>query len=477
MTTLLSLAVLSLQFLVALAEQVQYCRFGHPNGDVDFCMGVSSSLNTTTTHHDLHITLSVRRSSALGWTAVGTGPSMAGALMFIVYGDPSAGADPVVSVRNAEGHHQPRLITPAFAGGADIQITSAKWQPLSPQDIDRRHEDHDPPPPLPTGPPTHVALVSLICYSCTLFPGSSISATTSSQPFIWAWNDRQRFESYEMDAHLTMHHHGRRSGGFGKFYADMTHALSNSSAPPAALPLAGGGGTLLMIGTSDSPIGVAGWFSALWENPLARAHGFVMGLAFVAVFPLGVVFIRLGGKPGVPFRRHWMVQAIASSLALTGAVAGAVMSGGRWPRTVHQWLGVGIVLGLAVQVLLGWTHHLRFMRIRRRTWVSYGHIWLGRVSVVSGWVNVMLGMWLTAAALSFFLSRQRGVKKQAASEEVESEAHALMLRDTAADDYFVLEMSDDEDTSEGEDEALQKQPGGGEKYDRKQSLDIRVVEG
>jgi hypothetical protein len=495
---------LFLTLTLVVAEQVQYCRFGHQHGDADFCMGLTSSFNTVTLHHDLHIALSIRRSSALGWTAIGTGPSMAGALMIVVYGDPSSGTDPVVSIRTTDGHHEPQPLTSASTGGAHITATSAEWQPLSAalhqNLLPARHEESAP-PPAPTGPPTHTALISLTCHSCALFPGSSISLSDShSQPMIWAWNDRQAFDSsYPEDARLEMHHHGRGSGGFGKFYVDMARAVlaNGSSTPPLAgeLPLKGEDGSLLLAGASESPIGVAGWFAALWENPLARVHGFVMGMAFVVMFPLGVVLIRLGGEPGVPFRRHWVVQAVATGLAWVGAVIGAVLSGGRWPRTVHQWLGVGIVLGLAVQGVLGWRHHVRFVRIRSRSWVSYAHIWLGRVVVVGGWVNAVLGMLLAgwsrvgvmligvltvaeAVGLGLFLwkAQREPAKKQAVPDEVEGEGHALMPTGTTADDYFVLEMSDGDSEDTGDDQPLQKRQNKG-RHGRKQNVEVSVAEG
>jgi hypothetical protein len=330
---------------------------------------------------------------------------------------------------------------------------------------------------------------------------SPLSATTSSQPFIWAWNDRQVFDAdeggYTPDAKLHMHSHGKRSGGFGKFYVDMWRALSNTSSSAGdhdvKLPLDGEG--ILLLGTSESPIGVSGWFASLWENPVARAHGFVMGLAFVVLFPSGAALIRVGGKPGVPFRRHWVVQAVATGLAWTGAVLGLIISGWRRPSTAHQWLGVSLVFGgLVGQVVLGWAHHVRFVRTRRRSWISYGHIWVGRGIVVGGWVNVVLGLLLAgrltwgvvllgglvsveAVVLGKFLwtAQQRAQKQQAASGEGEGEGHALMPRDAGADDYFVLEMSDDEDSSEGEDDALQKTTAN-ERYDRKQSVDVKAVE-
>ncbi|KAG6002677.1 hypothetical protein E4U21_002829, partial [Claviceps maximensis] len=93
--SLASLAVLAL----GRAEPIQYCRFGRETGHVDFCLGVTTHRNSSSGMHDLYLSLSVTRDhSDAGWTAVGTGSLMAGALMFVVYGDP-AGEQPVLSIR------------------------------------------------------------------------------------------------------------------------------------------------------------------------------------------------------------------------------------------------------------------------------------------------------------------------------------------------------------------------------------------
>ncbi|KXX79234.1 hypothetical protein MMYC01_205623 [Madurella mycetomatis] len=470
----------------ALAERAQYCRFGHQDAETDFCMGVSSSLNATTNHHDLNIALSVRRSSPLGWTAIGTGPSMAGALMFVVYGDPSSDRDPVVSIRTTDSHHQPRAIShfPLSASGSpgtDVRVTHAKWESLHARDNPshrRRHDDHDaPPPPPPRTGPTHAAVISLTCYSCDLFPGSSISATSSSQPWIWAWNDRQRFEpgSYTTDADLHMHRHGAQSGGFGTFYVDMARAVSDVPVPAIPEPFEEG---VARLGTSDTPIGLGGWIASLWERPLPRAHAWLMSAAFLVVFPAGAVLIRLtkGAAKGAPFKRHWIVQAAAMGLAWAGAAVGALMTGGRLPKTTHQWLGAGIVLTLVAQSLFGWRHHMRFLRIRRRTWISHAHIWLGRTIVAAGWVNVLLGMLLAGVGLSFFLWRaQRAATKKQATPGG-SEAHALMPRDNSTDEYFALELSDEEadgDMNDHEDGASKRELRNGD-HRTKQSAEANV---
>lgn len=90
--------------------------------------------------------------------------------------------------------------------------------------------------------------------------------------------------------------------------------------------------------------------------------------------------------------------------------------------------------------------------------MSDGHVWLGRGVLLAGWVNVVMGMalsrqgWLVmgvvgalavveAAGVGLWVwNSRRGEKRMAGPVE----GHALMARDGGDEDYFVLEMSDDE---------------------------------
>jgi uncharacterized protein YhhL (DUF1145 family) len=188
------------------------------------------------------------------------------------------------------------------------------------------------------------------------------------------------------------------------------------------------------------------------------------------------------------------MQVVATGLAWVGAAVAAVMTGGRLPRTVHQWLGVGIVLVLGLQGLLGWRHHVKFLRIRRRTWVSHAHIWLGRAVVAGGWVNLILGMLLAgrsaftvvlaaglilleAAGLGLFLWRAQlaAAKKSASGTTGGAEVHALMPRDGSTDDYFALEMSDEEDDmSEPENDNLKRRLENGRDSSQR-SVEIKAI--
>ncbi|KAK4172208.1 hypothetical protein QBC36DRAFT_338438 [Triangularia setosa] len=269
-----------------------------------------------------------------------------------------------------------------------------------------------------------------------------------------------------------MHRHREGSGGYGRFWVDMARAFSAETGVVEHEWDFEEKVSNERIGTSDGPIGFRAWFDfvvRVWS--MAKVHGVVMGAGFLGLFPLGAVMIRMKSKGGRPFKRHWRVQVVATVMVVAGAMIGGKLSKWHMPKSLHQWLGVGIVVGLVVQSILGWRHHVDFVRIKRRTWISHGHIWLGRFVVAGGLVNVILGMWLSgkgaggvwlvglvglveAAGLGYWLWRAERQKRQAVGgEEDGAEALALMPRSSdGGEDYFALDESEDEDDDEDDDE-------------------------
>jgi Cytochrome domain of cellobiose dehydrogenase len=357
------------------AEPVQYCKFGYnareERSEVDFCMGLLMHQNLSTNTHDLYLTMTLTRSSPLGWTAIGAGNVMKGSLMFIVYGDPNSSESPIVSIRTSEGHHQPKLISKADAGGADIRVLRADWVPST--------EGFTPSNPL------YVAKISLVCYSCHLWPGTEISATSRSQPWIWAWNSRQDIPVYSYDAHLDMHKHHAGNGGWGNFYVDMARSINTAKSAPSLPPIRPQTATL---GASDLPLDREGMLNWIISEPKVRAHGFIMTVVFLALFPLGTFAMR--SRSAKSFKYHWVIQLTASILAVIGIFNGLLIDPVIW--TVHQAVGITLVVALGAQGILGWRHHVGFVKDRRRTWISHAHVWLGRSIIVAGWSNIVTGM-------------------------------------------------------------------------------------
>ncbi|KAJ8130250.1 hypothetical protein O1611_g3381 [Lasiodiplodia mahajangana] len=342
------------------AEPVQYCKYGAQDGEVDFCVGILLHNNISTDSHDLYITMSVSRPerTSKGWTAIGIGEVMQGALMFIVYGDSTSGEQPIVSIRKSIGHKQPALVTREDMNGADLRVVRADWYDSASQ------------------PDVAVAMLSIVCYSCRHWPGSSISARAKSQPWMWAWNPNQIIPVFTYDAHLDMHRHHANAGGWGNFYVDMARSVNNFQGPPSFPPIRPGVHTL---GTSET--------SGLSRNFLIYTHGFVMGVAFLLLYPAGVVALRSGNAKA--FKYHWRLQLVASIFTALGFCIALTYEGAI--SSVHQILGISLLVGIAIQIVLGWRHHVAFLRVRRRSWLSHSHIWAGRLILVGGWSNLITG--------------------------------------------------------------------------------------
>ncbi|KAH6607968.1 hypothetical protein Trco_004281 [Trichoderma cornu-damae] len=438
------------------AAPSQYCLFGLSRDEVDFCMAVSLYHNHSTSAHDVHLSMAVRRSAeingshSLGWTAVGAGSKMAGSLMFVLYGDPEASgaAGPTLSVRTVKiGHALPLRVTQQNTGKqVDVRVSKTTWTKA----------DND---------TVHVATASVVCYACSEWVGSEISPESVSQPWIWAWNKQQVMKSFSPDERLEMH---ALIDGYGHFYVDMKAATSHHSDGFPAFNVTGEDSN---IGASDRPVEEeqTGLWQKLLSRPLAHLHGFFMMTSFLLLFPAGAVAIRSGSDKS--FKYHWVIQLTAMLSALSGAVVAIAMSD-RIFGSPHQIAGLVIVGLVAVQAVLGWRHHVDFIRIFRRTWISYAHVSLGFVLLVSGWANVIAGLVLygfgkfgIALIALFILLEALGVGAWSFLARRRSQATSAIHKETPESSaaYFALEdipESDEEDEAAEERGLMQKRNDG-----------------
>lgn len=123
---------------------------------------------------------------------------------------------------------------------------------------------------------------------------------------------------------------------------------------------------------------------------LVILHAICLGGSFVILFPLGVSLLRFFNSS----RLHWIVQVVATLICIIGlavAVALSIMDIEYNSFTaVHQIIGILVVAVLVLQVVLGYMHHTKFKRLGGRTWVSFTHLWTGRMVIVIGMVNTVL---------------------------------------------------------------------------------------
>ena len=316
------------------------------NDDPTFCLSVKTYDNATTSSGDLHMSFTHDRydNSTLGWIAFGPGILMDGALMFVIYGNPQAAA-PTVSVRTAHGHEPPVEI--ARQRGIDIRM-QPWWSFIT--------ESHA------------RANVDIACYGCTLWTGTDISALSEEQTFIWAFNSAQDFEgTFTPDSGLEIHSHFDT----GTIEMDSYEASDDTPFNPKADKAT----TAITESQSRRP--------GLW-----KLHGLLTTSAFLLFLPLGQLAIRSGSKSS--FTIHWILQCAAGIMILVGVGMGLFLS--QKLSLTHQYLGLALGLTLIVQALLGYRHHVVYLRIRRPTWLSESHVWLGRCLMLGGFANVLLGL-------------------------------------------------------------------------------------
>lgn len=171
-----------------------------------------------------------------------------------------------------------------------------------------------------------------------------------------------------------------------------------------------GGGSSSSDGDGDSSFGF-GYGAGFDYNTAMRrrsAHGIVATVAFVILFPLGAILLRIiPGRWSV--RIHFVVQILAWLLYIAGFALGVVLlrmlpSGAGQsllsssPANAHPIIGIVVFAMLLIQPLLGYIHHRQFKRYQRRKVASHLHLWDGRIAIVLGIVNGGLGLRLAGAS-------------------------------------------------------------------------------
>lgn len=159
------------------------------------------------------------------------------------------------------------------------------------------------------------------------------------------------------------------------------------------------------------------------QNRVAAAHGVVMGLAFVILFPLGAMAMRIPGLKGA-FWVHIGTQLFAYITAVIGLGLGIWLANDtstvrvldfhnflpsststcadrprshtKFNRDNHPPIGVAVIVLLLFQPLLGYMHHRVFVQKRRSSIWTYAHVWYGRVLIVVGIIEGFTGLGLAS---------------------------------------------------------------------------------
>ncbi|KAI0020518.1 iron reductase domain protein [Xylariomycetidae sp. FL0641] len=381
MQALKALAALS-ALPLALSSPASHC----PTDNVCYQVGVPSA-SAASGSGDIYLQLSAPTSYA--WVALGTGTQMAGADMFVLYADGAGNV--TVSPRRGTGHVEPAV-------SAQTRLTRLAG----------------------SGVAGGRMLANVRCAGCAAGDGGGLDLAASRTDWIAAWKQGGAVDSADADAALARH------DAHAAWQFDLTSAtVADDDANPFVDDGSGSSGSSTGSGSSGSgdggsqggssgsgsgsgSSGVVGDGSGnvpAWvrEIPgLASAHGWLMAVVMVLLYPLGSTLMPLFGK----WWLHGAWQLVAFLAMWAGFGLGVVLAQrtGYDFHTHHTTFGTVIVALFGLQPVGGYLHHLHYVKHRQRGAISYGHIWYGRALMIMGIVNGGLGLKLADPGRSYVVA-------------------------------------------------------------------------
>ncbi|KAH6619248.1 putative carbohydrate binding protein, partial [Chaetomium sp. MPI-SDFR-AT-0129] len=349
------------------SEPVQFC----PSGGNGLCYSIAVPTSSANAGSG-NIYFQLKAPTSFQWVALGTGSSMAGSNIFLMYQDGKGNL--TLSPRTGVAHTEPKF---------DTSDTAARLTLLAGSGVSSDGE---------------TMTANVVCSNCQSWSGGEMSLASTSAGWIGAWKAGSSLATTDQAATITYH------DDHAQFKVDLTKASVSSDSNPFTTSRnnEGGGGSGSGSGTGSSggpggsggsggssPGGVTptGGFA---KPTMLVAHGAIMGLVFVLLYPLGSIVMPLLGR----WWLHAAFQTVAFCLMWAGFALGYVTAdkfGFLWTQP-HAIFGTVVVALLGLQPFLGFVHHQQFIKTRRRGAVSYIHIWWGRLLMALGVINGGLGL-------------------------------------------------------------------------------------
>lgn len=303
--------------------------------------------------------LSISAPTTYSWVALGQGSNgMSNANVFMIYQDGRGNV--TLSPRHARGE-----VMPEFDSAIDAQLLSG------------------------SGVSNGIMRANIRCGNCSNWQGGNMDFTASSGGFIYARLSGPSLDSTDVEEGIRIH------SMYGEFSWSFTSAVGGASINPFE-------DTTLTANTTISPP-ASGGGSNINAAAVLWCHGIFASAAFVLLFPLGGILIRVGNFPGLIWVHAglqifaWLLFVTAFGLGLYYGIKGDYM------MEAHPIIGIVLVAMLLFQPLLGWLHHVRFVRTRSRSVFSHGHIWIGRIAIILGMINGGLGMKLASVTKTYII--------------------------------------------------------------------------
>ncbi|KAI5466141.1 hypothetical protein BGZ63DRAFT_123742 [Mariannaea sp. PMI_226] len=314
----------------------------------------------------------VKASTSYQWAAVGIGSGMVGARIFLIYQDGDGNV--TLSTRRGKGH-----IEPEYSEDKGLHLLDG------------------------SGVKNGEMIANIMCSDCTSLDFSGKNG------WIGAWKKGKALNSKSRTEEITQHDDAQA------FKVDFsTAAFTTSGNPFTAKSDSNDGsksgsnsdsnsdsnnGSNSEPGSSD---GVVTSGSTIDFNTFECAHGIIMSIVFVVLYPVGALLMPIIG--------NWMLHAgwqfIAFLAMWAGFGVGYVLAHDLdlfWANA-HTKIGTIVVSLMGIQPILGWLHHQHFLKHRRRGIISYAHIWYGRALIIVGIINGGLGLQLANAKTGLIIA-------------------------------------------------------------------------
>ncbi|KAH8591585.1 hypothetical protein B0O99DRAFT_266947 [Bisporella sp. PMI_857] len=342
-----------------------------------FSVGIpsSSSISSSSTGS---LYFSITAPGTYQWVGLGIGEQMRGATIFVIYTDGNGNV--TISGRQGTGNVQPSQSQTIQSGLTLLEGS---------------------------GVGSDGALTAYVkCTSCTL--NGDKSATDSN--WIAAWRQGSALDSTSASQSISQHNTHKQFTfdlSSASISSDSNPFISSATSPSSSASGTQSGSSPTGTGTtSGSTSGGTANNSGSQETVSSsqqttedykKAHGIVMGVTVVLLFPIGALFMRVAGRP-------W-VHAALQIFSLIGLIVGFGLGVKLGDLTgllykdrgrTHTIFGTVILALFLIQPVLGVLHHNYYKSHQSRGVISHIHIWFGRMVIALAIINGGLGLKLAA---------------------------------------------------------------------------------
>ncbi|KAM3462184.1 hypothetical protein MY5147_004375 [Beauveria neobassiana] len=298
----------------------------------------------------------LRAPTSYAWTALGIGSRMQGADIFIVYQDGAGNV--TLSTRPGTGH-----VMPQHAERSAVELLAG------------------------SGVVGDEMVANVRCGDCTS------ASLTGDSGWIAAWKAGEPINSQDTSARINYH------DDHSSFQIDLRQAAISADSNPFTGTDQGNNNNGNGNGGGGNIISGGGGSSSAASNTLPLAHGILMMIVWVILYPAGALLMPIIGK----WMFHSLFQTIAFLAMWAGLGMGYVLADRMntfWKNT-HTKLGIIVCALMVLQPILGALHHTSFKRSGGRGALSHIHAWYGRALILIGIVNGGLGLQLAGTGMAF----------------------------------------------------------------------------